>query len=366
MTTAPPQPTVTSASSPGSASAAETSPATSPGDFAERFLTGLIDQAAADRKHVILPEGDDPRVLTAAARIADRDFCDLTILGAREAITALAGEHDIALNLDRVRTLDLNADEHQELKDELAAGYYAARQHKGISEAEAAERISAPAYAATMLVELGHADGFVSGARHTTAETIRPALEVIGTRDGVAAVSSVFLMLFGHGALVFGDCAVNPQPGPEQLAEIAAESAETARSFGLEPKVAMLSYATGTSGAGEAVDAVSEATAAVRRARPDLPVVGPIQYDAAVHPDIAAQKLPADEVAGRANVLIFPSLEAGNITYKAVQQSSGAVAVGPVLQGLDRAVNDLSRGCTVEDIVTTVAVTAVQAQHAAG
>ncbi|GAA1365408.1 phosphate acetyltransferase [Brevibacterium luteolum] len=360
MTTAPPQPTVATASAP------ETSPAASPGDFPERFLAGLIDQAAANPKHIILPEGDDVRVLTAAARIAKRDFCDLTILGEREAIAALAGEHDLALDLDRVRTLDLSAADNQELAGELAAGYYAARKHKGISEAEAAERVAAPAYAATMLVELGHADGFVSGARHTTAETIRPALEVIGTREGVASVSSVFLMLFGHGALVFGDCAVNPQPGPDQLAEIAAESAATARSFGLEPKVAMLSYATGASGAGEAVDAVSEATAAVRRAHPDLPVVGPIQYDAAVHPDIAAQKLPGDEVAGRANVLIFPSLEAGNITYKAVQQSSGAVAVGPVLQGLAKAVNDLSRGCTVEDIVTTVAVTAVQAQHAAG
>ncbi len=360
MTTAPPQPTVATASAP------ETSRAASSGDFPERFLAGLIDQAAADRKHIILPEGDDARVLAAAARIAERDFCDLTILGEREAIAALAGERDIALDLDCVRTLDLTAAENQELTGELAAGYHAARKHKGISEAEAAERVAAPAYAATMLVELGHADGFVSGARHTTAETIRPALEVIGTREGVASVSSVFLMLFGHGALVFGDCAVNPQPGPDQLAEIAAESAATARSFGLEPKVAMLSYATGTSGAGEAVDAVSEATAAVRRAHPDLPVVGPIQYDAAVHPDIAAQKLPDDEVAGQANVLIFPSLEAGNITYKAVQQSSGAVAVGPVLQGLAKAVNDLSRGCTVDDIVTTVAVTAVQAQHAAG
>ncbi len=217
----------------------------------------------------------------------------------------------------------------------------------------------------TLMVELGHADGMVSGAVHTTAQTIRPALEVVRTVPGVSVVSSVFFMCLDHEVLVYGDCAVNPDPSPEQLADIAVSSAATAAAFGIEPRVAMLSYSTGSSGAGGDVEKVSAATALVRARAPHLLVEGPIQYDAAVDPAVARTKLPDSPVAGRATVFVFPDLNTGNNTYKAVQRSAGAVAIGPVLQGLRKPVNDLSRGATVRDIVNTVAITAVQAQHLA-
>lgn len=330
--------------------------------FSEKFLTELVDQAAQERRRIVLPESNDSRILEAAAIISSRGFCDLILLGSEEEIDRLCREDHIDLDLSLVEVIDLSAADRQDLRSELAQGYHQAREHKGVTRDEADRLMDQPAFAATMLVQLGHANGLVSGAAHTTAETIRPALQVIGTKEGVSLVSSVFIMLMDDQALVFGDCAVNPAPTPDQLAEIAVESAATAQAFGIDPRVAMLSYSTGTSGSGAAVEAVAQATEVVRARHSALPVVGPIQFDAAVNVDIARKKLPDSDVAGRATVLVFPSLEAGNITYKAVQQTSGAVAVGPILQGLSKPVNDLSRGCTVEDIVTTVAVTAVQAQ----
>jgi phosphate acetyltransferase len=231
-----------------------------------------------------------------------------------------------------------------------------------VTEELALDRVGDPSYFGTMLVATGAVDGMVSGAAHTTGETIRPAFEIIRAREGVSVVSSVFFMCLADRVLVYGDCAVNPQPTPEQLADIAISSAETAASFRIDPRVAMLSYSTGESGTGEDVDAVREATRLVRERRPDLAVEGPIQYDAAVDAAVARVKLPESHVAGQATVLIFPDLESGNVAYKAVQRSANAVAVGPVLQGLRKPVNDLSRGCTVTDIVNTVAITAIQAQ----
>ena len=221
--------------------------------------------------------------------------------------------------------------------------------------------VADPNYFGTLMVLAGQADGMVSGATHTTAATIRPAFEVIKTVPGVSVASSVFFMLLADRVLVYGDCAVNPDPDAAQLADIALSSADTAAAFGIVPRVAMLSYSTGTSGSGADVDKVAEATALVRERRPDLPVEGPIQYDAAIDAEVAAAKLPGSLVAGRATVFIFPDLNTGNNTYKAVQRSAGAVAVGPVMQGLRRPVNDLSRGATVKDIVNTVAITAIQA-----
>jgi phosphate acetyltransferase len=252
-----------------------------------------------------------------------------------------------------------------ELREEFAVEYARLRAHKNVSLEQARERMLEGAYFGTMMVQLGKVDGMVSGAAHTTANTIRPALEFVKTKDGVKIVSSVFLMLLQDRVLVYGDCAVNPDPNDEQLADIAVASAETAAQFGVEPRVAMLSYSTGESGSGGAVDEVRRATELVRQQRPDLAVEGPIQYDAAVDASVAASKLPGSSVAGQATVFIFPDLNTGNNTYKAVQQSAGAVAVGPILQGLRKPVNDLSRGCTVEDIVNTVAITAVQAQQPA-
>jgi phosphate acetyltransferase len=217
-------------------------------------------------------------------------------------------------------------------------------------------------YFGTMMVHKGHADGMVSGAVHTTLHTIRPALQFIKTKPGVSLVSSIFFMCLPDRVSVFGDCAVNPNPTAEQLAEIAISSAESSQRFGIEPRVAMLSYSSGTSGEGEEVEKVRRATELVRQKKPDLKVEGPIQYDAAVDPLVGRQKLPQSEVAGQASVLIFPDLNTGNNTYKAVQRETGALAIGPMLQGLNKPVNDLSRGCTVEDIFNTVVITAIQAQ----
>ncbi len=249
-----------------------------------------------------------------------------------------------------------------ELVERFATEYQALRAHKGITMDRAREVVVDPAYAGTMMVHLGMADGMVSGVATTTAHTIRPSLEFIKTKPGVAIVSSVFLMCLADRVLVYGDCAVNPDPSAEQLADIAISSAETARAFGIEPRVAMLSYSTGTSGSGADVDKVRAATALVAERAPDLPLEGPIQYDAAIDPAVARTKLPDSSVAGRATVFVFPDLNTGNNTYKAVQRSAHALAIGPVLQGLRKPVNDLSRGALVEDIVNTVVITAVQAQ----
>ncbi|MGO4383144.1 phosphate acetyltransferase [Specibacter sp. RAF43] len=322
-----------------------------------RFLHELIERARSDRKHIVLPEGTDVRVLRAAEILHRRDVCELTLLGDAKDILERAAAHGIDLNGVAI----LNP-ETSELRERFAAEYQRLRAHKGVELARAREVMADGSYFATMMVQLGQVDGMVSGAAHTTANTIRPALEFVKTRPGVRIVSSVFLMLLADRVLVYGDCAVNPEPNVEQLADIAIASAETAARFGVEPRIAMLSYSTGGSGTGTAVDQVRRATELVRAARPDLPIEGPIQYDAAVDASIAASKLPASAVAGQATVFIFPDLNTGNNTYKAVQQSSGAVAVGPVLQGLRKPINDLSRGCTVEDIVNTVAITAIQAQ----
>ncbi|WP_026533267.1 phosphate acetyltransferase [Arthrobacter sp. H41] len=323
-----------------------------------RFLHELIQRARSERRSIVLPEGTDVRILKAAEILRRRDVCDLTILGPESRIRELASGQGIDLT-----GLTLIDPETSELREEYAAEYVRLRAHKNVSIEQARERMLEGAYFGTMMVQLGTVDGMVSGAAHTTANTIRPALEFVKTRDGVRIVSSVFLMLLQDRVLVYGDCAVNPDPDEEQLADIAIASAETAAQFGVEPRVAMLSYSTGESGSGGAVDEVRRATELVRRRQPGLAVEGPIQYDAAVDASVAASKLPGSSVAGQATVFIFPDLNTGNNTYKAVQQSAGAVAVGPVLQGLRKPVNDLSRGCTVEDIVNTVAITAVQAQQ---
>ncbi|MEA5453670.1 phosphate acetyltransferase [Sinomonas sp. JGH33] len=324
-----------------------------------RFLHELIARARADRRHIVLPEGTDVRILRAAEILRRRDVCDLTLLGSDPLVRETAAANGISL--DGISIVDPAT---SELRQKFAEEYARLRAHRGVDLAKALETMLDVSYFGTMMVQLGIVDGMVSGAAHTTAHTIRPALEFVKTRPGVAIVSSVFLMLLRDRVLVYGDCAVNPEPNEEQLADIAIASAETAAQFGVEARVAMLSYSTGGSGAGATVDKVRRATEIVRSRKPELAVEGPIQYDAAVDASIAATKLPGSDVAGQATVFIFPDLNTGNNTYKAVQQSAGAVAVGPVLQGLRKPVNDLSRGCTVEDIVNTVAITAVQAQAA--
>ncbi|MGV9312031.1 phosphate acetyltransferase [Streptomyces sp. NPDC003691] len=329
------------------------------------FEHELLEQARADRRRVVLPEGTEERVLRAADVLVRRDVCDLTLLGDPDVIRKKAA--DLGIDLSSVQLIDPHT---SELRQPFAERYAELRAHKGVSVELAYDVVADVNYFGTLMVEEGLADGMVSGSVHSTAATIRPAFEIIKTRratdagGGAAIVSSVFFMCLADKVLVYGDCAVNPDPNAEQLADIAVQSAATAARFGVEPRIAMLSYSTGTSGSGADVDKVREATELVRRSRPDLRIEGPIQYDAAVEPSVAATKLPDSEVAGRATVLIFPDLNTGNNTYKAVQRSAGAVAVGPVLQGLRKPVNDLSRGALVGDIVNTVAITAIQAQPA--
>jgi phosphate acetyltransferase len=322
------------------------------------FEYELIERAKADRKHIVLPEGDDDRVLRAAEILLRRGVVELTILGDPSEVAARASAAGVDLAGAEVVDPLLSP-----LRQEFANRYYELRKARGMTEDVAFDVVAAPSYFGTMLVAAGAVDGMVSGAVHTTADTIRPAFEIIKAREGVSVVSSVFFMCLADGVLVYGDCAVNPSPDAAQLADIAISSAETAQSFAIEPRVAMLSYATGTSGKGPSVDVVREATDAVRERRPELMVEGPIQYDAAIDASVAALKMPESDVAGRATVFIFPDLEAGNVAYKAVQRAANAIAVGPVLQGLRKPVNDLSRGCSVPDIVNTVAITAIQAQQ---
>jgi phosphate acetyltransferase len=321
------------------------------------FQHDLLSSARAKRRHIVLPEGTEERILRAAEIIRLRDVVDITLLGSpgevKEKITALG------LSLDDVKIIDPAT---SELREDFGQTYFELRKHKGISRQMALDAMTDVSTFGTMMVHRGIADGMVSGAVHTTQHTIRPALEFIRTRPGCSIVSSVFFMCLPDRVLVYGDCAINPDPNAEQLAHIAVSSAETAQSFGIEPRVAMLSYSTGESGKGADVDKVKEATRVAKQLRPDLKLEGPIQYDAAVDPDVAKVKLPGSEVAGRATVFIFPDLNAGNNAYKAVQRAANAVAIGPVLQGLNKPVNDLSRGCTVADIVNTIAITAIQAQ----
>ena len=323
------------------------------------FEYGLIERARADRRRVVLPEGDDDRILRAASTVLARGIADLTILGDETSVRARAVE--LGLDIAGADVLSTSDPEHIE---RYAAEYTKLRAHRGMTIDRALEIVTDVSYFGTMMVHLGDAHGMVSGAAHTTAHTIRPSFEIIKTAPGINSVSGVFLMCLEDRVLVYGDCAVIPDPTAEQLADVAIASAATAAQFGVDPRIAMLSYSTGESGFGADVDKVRAATALVKERRPDLSVEGPIQYDAAVDAAVAASKLPGSDVAGRATVFVFPDLNTGNNTYKAVQRSAGAVAVGPVLQGLNKPVNDLSRGALVQDIINTVAITAIQAQVA--
>ncbi|WP_459548367.1 phosphate acetyltransferase [Nocardia sp. X0981] len=324
----------------------------------QMFEYQLIERARADRKTIVLPEGDDDRVLRAAGRVLQRKIADLIILGDETGIRARAAE--LGVDIADARVLDPRTSEYL---DDFAREYTELRAHKGMTLERARETVADISYFGTMMVHRGIADGMVSGAAHTTAHTIRPSFEIIKTVPGVSTVSSVFLMCLADRVLAYGDCAVVPDPTAEQLADIAVSSAATAVRFGIDARVAMLSYSTGESGSGADVDKVRVATHLVRERAPELLVEGPIQYDAAIEPTVADAKLPDSEVAGRATVFVFPDLNTGNNTYKAVQRSAGAVAIGPVLQGLRKPVNDLSRGALVTDIVNTVAITAIQAQE---
>ncbi len=314
--------------------------------------------ARADRKRIVLPEGDDDRILRAAGRLLARKVTDLTILGEENRVHARAAE--LGVDLASATVLDPRT---SELCAKFAEQYAQLRKHKGVTLDRAHEVVRDIAYFGTMMLYNGIVDGMVSGAVLTTARTVRPAFEIIKAKPGVSTVSSIFLMCLADRVLVYGDCAIVPDPTSEQLAEIAINSAQTASKFGIEARVAMLSYSTGTSGSGPDVDKVRRATDLVHERRPDLLVDGPLQYDAAVDATVAASKAPGSLVAGRATVMIFPDLDTGNNLYKAVQRSTGALAIGPVLQGLNKPVNDLSRGASVDDIVNTVAITAIQAQE---
>jgi phosphate acetyltransferase len=321
------------------------------------FTYELIERARSPRQRIVLPEGTDDRVLEAAQLLRRRDVADLVLLG--DVGQVLARIDALGFDLGDTPIIDPSTADEREA---YAERYRDLRSHRGVNFDQAWDTMADVSYFGTMMVETGAVDGMVSGAAHTTGHTIRPAFEFIRTRPEVSVVSSVFIMLLADRVLVYGDCAVNPNPTAEQLADIAISSAETAADFGVDPLVAMLSYSTGSSGAGEDVDRVREATSLARERRPDLKIEGPIQYDASVDVAVAQAKLPGSEVAGHATVFVFPDLNTGNTTYKAVQRSTGALAIGPVLQGLNKPVNDLSRGCTVDDIVNTVAITAVQAQ----
>ncbi|MET8464977.1 phosphate acetyltransferase [Micromonospora zamorensis] len=320
------------------------------------FENELIDRARSQRRHLVLPEGADDRILRAAEILLRRGVAELTLLGRPDDITRRTRE--LGIDLGDANVVDPVT---SDWRDDFAAEYARLRAHRGMTAELAHDIVAQPNYFGTLMVATGRADGMVSGATHTTAATIRPAFEIIRTVPEVSVASSVFFMLLADRVLVYGDCAVNRDPDAAQLADIAISSADTAARFGIEPRVAMLSYSTGSSGAGADVEKVAAATALVRERRPDLLVEGPIQYDAAIDPAVAATKLPGSPVAGHATVFIFPDLNTGNNTYKAVQRSAGAVAVGPVMQGLRRPVNDLSRGAMVPDIVNTVAITAIQA-----
>jgi len=320
------------------------------------FQYNLYERAKRNRKHIVLPEGNDDRILKAAARLLDLDVVDLTILGDPGKIEEKTQNLGISLKNATI----LNPFESANFKD-YAETFYDLRKHKNISMEFALDIMTDVSYFGTMMVYKGDADGMVSGAAHTTQHTIRPALQFVKTKPGVSVVSSIFFMCLEDRVSVFGDCAINPNPNSEQLAEIAISSADSSLAFGIDPKIAMLSYSSGSSGKGEDVEKVRKATEIVKEKRPDLKIEGPIQYDAAVDMGVGKSKLPKSEVAGQASVLIFPDLNTGNNTYKAVQRETGALAIGPMLQGLNKPVNDLSRGCTVEDIFNTVIITAIQA-----
>ncbi|QAR30920.1 phosphate acetyltransferase [Ornithobacterium rhinotracheale] len=323
------------------------------------FQYSLIDTAKKARKKIVLPESGDPRILTATERLSKLGIVDIVLLGNEEQIKSHLKELNLQVDFANVEIVD---PENFDKFEDYVNTFYELRKHKGVNMDMARDTMRDVSYFGTMMIYKGDADGMVSGAVHTTQHTIRPALQFIKTKPGCSIVSSVFFMCLEDRVSVFGDCAINPNPTAEQLAEIAISSAESAAAFGIEPKVAMLSYSSGNSGKGADVDKVREATELVKAKRPDLKIEGPIQYDAAVDANVGRQKMPDSEVAGQASVLIFPDLNTGNNTYKAVQRETGAIAIGPMLQGLNRPVNDLSRGCTVDDIFNTVIITAIQAQ----
>ena len=321
------------------------------------FEYALFERARSDRKRIVLPESNDDRILRATEILLRRDVADIILLGSETEV--LRKSATLGLDISKATIIDPLT---SPLMEEFVTSFYEMRKAKGLALDVARDSMMMKNYFGTMMVYLGYADGMVSGAIHTTQETIRPALQIIKTKPGISIVSSLFFMCLDTRVLVYGDCAVNQDPNAQELAQIAISSADTAKMFGIEPKIAMLSYSTGDSGKGEEVEKVRLATKIVKETRPDLLVEGPIQYDAAIDPTVAKTKLPNSKVAGEATIFIFPDLNTGNNTYKAVQRSSGAVAIGPVLQGLRKPVNDLSRGCLVPDIVNTVAITAIQAQ----
>jgi phosphate acetyltransferase len=323
------------------------------------FQYNLVKRAKEHRKHIVLPEGNDERIIVAASRLLAMDVVDISIIGNKKQIENKVAE--LGLDFDFSKVNIINPIESK-CYDDYVNTYYELRKAKNVSMAMAKDLMEDVSYFGTMMVYKGHADGMVSGAAHTTQHTILPALQFIKTKPNCSVVSSIFFMCLEDRVSVFGDCAINPNPTAEQLAEIAISSADSSLAFGIEPKVAMLSYSSGSSGKGNEVDKVRTATEIVRQKRPDLKIEGPIQYDAAVDLEVGQSKMPNSEVAGHASVLIFPDLNTGNNTYKAVQRETGALAIGPMLQGLNKPVNDLSRGCTVDDIINTVVITAIQAQ----
>jgi phosphate acetyltransferase len=325
------------------------------------FQYNLLQRAKANRKHIVLPEGDDERILEAAARLQLLNIVDLTLLGDVKIIQLKCDQKGLQIDLSKITILNPEDSIHNE---NFAKTLFDARKHKGMTETTALDLTRDVSYYGTLMIHNGLADGMVSGAIHTTMHTIKPALQIIKTKPGVSVVSSVFFMCLSDRVSVMGDCAVNPNPNAEELAEIAISSAASAEAFGIEAKIAMLSYSSGSSGIGEEVEKVRKATEIVKNKFPELKIEGPIQYDAAVDMSVAKTKLPNSEVAGQASVLIFPDLNTGNNTYKAIQRETGALAIGPMLQGLNKPVNDLSRGCTVDDIFNTVLLTAIQANQA--
>lgn len=328
------------------------------------FSADLLSRARALKRVVVLPESDDERVLKAASKVLEIDGAKIILLGKKDEILARAG----ALELSKAQFIDISTSEYF---DDFASTLFELRKAKGMSKDEAKELILRPEYFGTMLVYKGIAHAMVSGAKTTTADTIRPALQFVKMKDGISTVSGAFVMVLGGASekdeseknervWFFADCAITPRPSAQQLAGIALSTANTAKSFGYEPKVAFLSYSTGDSAKGEMIDFVKEALEIAQKAAPDIAMDGPMQFDAAVDSKVAKSKMPNSKVAGQANVFIFPDLNCGNITYKAVQRSANALAIGPILQGLKKPVNDLSRGCSVDDIVNTVLISAVQ------
>lgn len=324
------------------------------------FQYQLTKWAKSQKKHIVLPEGNDDRILKAVEKLIAQDIVDITLLGDPLEIGASVKRLGLSLDLNSIHIHNPAVSEHY---NDYVETLYELRKAKNVNMEMARDMMTDVSYYGTMMVYKGHADGMVSGAVHTTQHTIRPALQFVKTKPGVSVVSSIFFMCLPERVAIFGDCAVNPNPTAQQLAEIAISSAESSAKFGIEPRIAMLSYSSGTSGEGEDVERVREATAIVKARHPELKIEGPIQYDAAVDPLVGQQKLPGSEVAGRASVLIFPDLNTGNNTYKAVQRETGALAIGPMLQGLNKPINDLSRGCTVDDIFNTVVITAIQCQE---